>query len=169
MQETSETRVPSLSQKDLLDEEMAIHSRILPGESHEHRSLAGYSPRGCKESRHDRATKHSTAHVRAQLRKPVLSWTLHCLRLSTPNYQQLKQRQCFTEKRLQSAFCQAQVPRVLRWRAAWLGVFLPPVERPWELLTRGSATLMKAPVCQAAGLAFPRKIPGRSPQSARRA
>ena len=27
----------------------ATHSSILPGESHEHRSLAGYSPRDCKK------------------------------------------------------------------------------------------------------------------------
>ena len=29
---------------------MATHSRILTWESHVQRSLAGYSPRGCKES-----------------------------------------------------------------------------------------------------------------------
>ena len=37
---------------------MTIHSRILPGESQGHRSLAGYSPLGHKESDTAEATKH---------------------------------------------------------------------------------------------------------------
>ena len=45
-----ETWVQSLGQKDPLEEEMATHSSILAGESHGRRSLAGYSPRGHKES-----------------------------------------------------------------------------------------------------------------------
>ena len=45
-----ETRVQSLVLEDPLEKEMAIHSSILPGESHGRRSLVGYSPRGCKES-----------------------------------------------------------------------------------------------------------------------
>ena len=36
--------VRSLGQEDLLEEGMATHSSFLPGESHGHRSLAGYSP-----------------------------------------------------------------------------------------------------------------------------
>ena len=46
-------QVRSLRQEDPLEEEMTIHSwivEILPGESHGWRSLAGYSPWGCKES-----------------------------------------------------------------------------------------------------------------------
>ena len=39
-----ETQVRSLDQEDLLEEDMAIHSSILAKESHEQRSLAGYSP-----------------------------------------------------------------------------------------------------------------------------
>ena len=35
---------PFLGWKDLLEEEMATHSSILPEESHEQRSLEGYSP-----------------------------------------------------------------------------------------------------------------------------
>ena len=31
---------------------------FLPGKSHGHRSLAGYSPRGCKRVRRDLATRH---------------------------------------------------------------------------------------------------------------
>ena len=31
-------------------ENMATHSCVFPGESHGQRSLAGYSPEGCKES-----------------------------------------------------------------------------------------------------------------------
>ena len=33
-----------------LEKEMATHSSNLPGESHGQRSLAGYSPWGCKQS-----------------------------------------------------------------------------------------------------------------------
>ena len=36
--------VPFLGWEDLLEEEMAAHSRILPEESHGQRSLEGYSP-----------------------------------------------------------------------------------------------------------------------------
>ena len=39
-----------LGQDDPLEEEMATHSSILPGESHGQRTLAGYSPWGRKES-----------------------------------------------------------------------------------------------------------------------
>ena len=45
-----ETWVRSLGWEDPLEKDMATHSSILPGESHGQRSLAGYSPRGCKES-----------------------------------------------------------------------------------------------------------------------
>ena len=50
MQETQEMWVQSLGQEDPLEEGMATHSSILPGESHGQRSLAGYSPWGHKES-----------------------------------------------------------------------------------------------------------------------
>ena len=39
-----ETRVQSLGQEDSLEEGMATDARSLPGESHGHRILAGYSP-----------------------------------------------------------------------------------------------------------------------------
>ena len=45
-----ETWVRSLDREDPLEKEMVIHSSILPRESHGQRSLAGYSPWGCKES-----------------------------------------------------------------------------------------------------------------------
>ena len=38
-----EMKVPSLDQEDLLEEGVITHSGILPGESHGHRSLVGYS------------------------------------------------------------------------------------------------------------------------------
>ena len=44
-----ETRVQSLGWEDPLQNEMAIHSSILPGKSHGQRSLEGYSPWGRKE------------------------------------------------------------------------------------------------------------------------
>ena len=53
MQETQESSVQSLGWEDPLEEGMATHSSILvflPGEFHGQRSLAGYSPWGCKES-----------------------------------------------------------------------------------------------------------------------
>ena len=45
-----ETWVRSLGQEDSLEEEMAMHSRILAWKSHGQRSLAGYSLKSRKES-----------------------------------------------------------------------------------------------------------------------
>ena len=45
-----ETQVQYLGPKDPLEKGMATHSSILAGEFHRQRSLAGYSPRDCKES-----------------------------------------------------------------------------------------------------------------------
>ena len=45
-----ETRDRFLSWEDPLEKEMATHSLCLPGESHEQRSLAGFSPWGHQES-----------------------------------------------------------------------------------------------------------------------
>ena len=45
-----ETRVLSLGQEDALEKQMASHSSFLAWKSHRHRSLAGYSPWGGKES-----------------------------------------------------------------------------------------------------------------------
>ena len=42
MQETQETQVQSLNQEDPLEEDVATHPVLLPGESHGQRSLAGY-------------------------------------------------------------------------------------------------------------------------------
>ena len=50
MQEMQEIWVPSLSQEDPLEKEMATHSSILAWEIHRQRSLVGYSPWGGKES-----------------------------------------------------------------------------------------------------------------------
>ena len=44
-----ETWVQSLGWEDPLEKEMATTPVSLPGESHEWRSLVGYSPWGCKE------------------------------------------------------------------------------------------------------------------------
>ena len=52
MQETQETRVPSLGWEDPLEKEMATHL-FLPWKSHAQRSLAGYSPLGCKRVGHN--------------------------------------------------------------------------------------------------------------------
>ena len=45
-----ETQVQFLGLEDTLEEGMATHSSILPGEIHGQKSLAGYSPWGRKES-----------------------------------------------------------------------------------------------------------------------
>ena len=44
-----ETWVQSLGWEHPLEKGMATHSSFLPGEFHGQRSLAGYSPWGCKE------------------------------------------------------------------------------------------------------------------------
>ena len=44
-----EMHIQSLGRDDPLEEEMATHSSFLPGKSHRHRSLLGYSPWGPKE------------------------------------------------------------------------------------------------------------------------
>ena len=44
MQEPQETQVWLLGQKESLEEGMATSPVFLPGESHEQRNLAGYSP-----------------------------------------------------------------------------------------------------------------------------
>ena len=49
-----ETLVPSLSQEDPLEKEMATHSSSLPGKSHGQRNLVGYSSWG-----HKGWTRHS--------------------------------------------------------------------------------------------------------------
>ena len=51
-----ETWVQFLGQEDPLEEEMAITSVSLPGESHGQRILDGYSPWGCKGSDMTEAT-----------------------------------------------------------------------------------------------------------------
>ena len=44
-----ETWVQFLGWEDPLEKEMAIHSALLPGKSHEQRSPIGYSPWSCNE------------------------------------------------------------------------------------------------------------------------
>ena len=58
--------------EDPLEEGMGTHSSI-PGESHGKRSLAGYSPWGCKESDTAEVTEHS--------RDNVINKELHNVRL----------------------------------------------------------------------------------------
>ena len=48
MQETHDTQLQFLGQEDSLKEE--VTPIFLPGKSHEHRHLTGYSPWGCRES-----------------------------------------------------------------------------------------------------------------------
>ena len=60
-----ETRVQSLGWEDPLEKEMATTLVFLPGESHGQRSLAGYSPRGRKESDTTEATVHARTYIMA--------------------------------------------------------------------------------------------------------
>ena len=55
-----EAWVWSLGQEDLLEKGMATHSRFLPAESHEQRSLVGYM--GSQSIRRDWVTNTHTAH-----------------------------------------------------------------------------------------------------------
>ena len=52
--------VQSLGREDPLEEGMATHPSILPGESHGQRNLVGYSPWGCKELD---ATEHTHTYL----------------------------------------------------------------------------------------------------------
>ena len=52
-------RVQFLGWEDSLEKEKASPLIFLPGESHGQRSLAGYSPRGHKESDTTEATQHT--------------------------------------------------------------------------------------------------------------
>ena len=56
--------VRTLGPEDLLDKEMVTHSSYSCRESHEQRSLLGYSPRGCKVA-HDQSDQ---AHARSAVR-----------------------------------------------------------------------------------------------------
>ena len=64
-----ETQVQSPGREDPLEEGMATHSSILAWRIHGQRSLAGYSPRVCKESDTTEAAEH--AHTRWGLLLPV--------------------------------------------------------------------------------------------------
>ena len=52
-----------LGPEDPLEEHMATHSGILPGESLGQKNLAGYSPQGCKESDMTEATQHAHTDI----------------------------------------------------------------------------------------------------------
>ena len=56
-------QVRFLGGEDPLEEGVATHSSILAGESHGQKSLAGYSPRGLKESDTCEATEHTCVHA----------------------------------------------------------------------------------------------------------
>ena len=68
-----EIQVWSLRQEDSLEKEMAIHSSILAWKSHEQRSVAGYSPWGCKRDRHHLETKNNNLQFVFH-RKFRISW-----------------------------------------------------------------------------------------------
>ena len=60
--------VQSLGWEDPLEEEVAAYSSILAGKFHEHRSLAGYSPWGLKESDTTvRLSLHASVYLRTHV------------------------------------------------------------------------------------------------------
>ena len=61
-------QVWSLGQEDPLEEGMATHSSILPGESHGQGSLVGYSPWGHKELDRTEATEHKHSFSSGRVR-----------------------------------------------------------------------------------------------------
>ena len=64
-----ETQVLSLSWEDPLDKKWQPTPIFLPGESHGHRSLVGYSPWGHKRVRYDWVIKTTTTKI---LQRPIL-------------------------------------------------------------------------------------------------
>ena len=59
-----DTQVQFLGQEDLVEKEMEATVVFLPGKSHGQKSLAGYSPWGCKEltqllNNNNKKTKHT--------------------------------------------------------------------------------------------------------------
>ena len=75
MQEILKMWVRSLSWEDPLEEEMATHSSILPGESHGQRSLVGYSPWNHKES--DMTEQLVRAHTQRVKIIKGKKWVVH--------------------------------------------------------------------------------------------
>ena len=61
MQETQETQVPSLAQKDSLEEETATDSSILAWKIPWAKEPGGLQSMGLQRVQHDRATKHILA------------------------------------------------------------------------------------------------------------
>ena len=59
-------RVRSLGQEDPLEEDKQLTPIFLPGESHEQRSLAGYSSWGHKELDTTHVTEHTRTHIMAR-------------------------------------------------------------------------------------------------------
>ena len=57
MQETQETRIPSLGWEDPLEEEMATHSSILAWKTPRTEEPGGLQSMGSQKGRHDLATK----------------------------------------------------------------------------------------------------------------
>ena len=58
-------RVQSLGREDPLEEGKQLIPVFLPGESHEQRSLVGYSPWGHKELDMTHVTEHARTHTSA--------------------------------------------------------------------------------------------------------
>ena len=62
--------VRSWGREDALEESMATHTNIPAWENHRQRSLAGYSPWGCKEPEMAEAAEHALTNDSISIRKP---------------------------------------------------------------------------------------------------
>ena len=70
--------VRSLGWEDPLEEEMATHSSIFAWKFHGQKSLAGYSPWGCKTVRHNEKAHthtHTQTHTQGDLQRVLVSGT----------------------------------------------------------------------------------------------
>ena len=78
----------SLGQEDPLEKRMATHSSILALEnpSHGQKSLAGYSPLGCKESDTTKQLTHTHIHTSIDIMDPYDLWIHNGMRFDPKKY-----------------------------------------------------------------------------------
>ena len=92
MQELQESWVRSLGQENPLEWEWQPTSVFLPGKSHGHRSLAGYSPWGCKQSD---ATEQAYLHFPALGAQSPDLWTTREVQIFNSSHTVSSQRSSF--------------------------------------------------------------------------
>ena len=122
-----ETWVQSVGWEDPLEEGMTTHTGFLPGESHGQRSLAGYIPRGRKESDTTEWLNTQIMQFIGELREKSPKWWN---KLFFPN--------------LISLVCWIQVrPSTRLWRCIFPDLFLRPFDIPKHRALRTLKTYSK--------------------------